>query len=291
MSRHLNFTNSLFLSLAFHALVIAAVIVLARPAETPLPVAVPVKIVNLPQEAIKQLPPVEQPVPRRIIPEQPVPRRIVPEQPVPRRIVPEQPVPRRIVPERPLPPSAVPMPKKFGKDDEVRLPKTMARTGKPEGSEQGTESGTAIAPVAPHTGAGTGPLPFVSQKEIEELARKGMPGKKQGDDSVTLDTDEFKFISYNRWLKIKVESMLRYPELAAMSGYQGTLYIKFDIMKDGSLGNLELLKSSGYKILDDEALRAIRASAPFQPLPDDWRMERYSIRAAVLFYLNEAYIR
>jgi protein TonB len=283
MSRHLHFTKFLFLSLAFHALVIAAVIVLARPAETPLPVITPVKIVNLPREAIKQLPPVDQPVPRRIVPEQPVPRRIAP----------EQPVPRQIVPERPLPPSAVPMPKKFGKDDEVRLPKTMARTGKPEGSEQGTESGTAIAPVAPHagTGAGAGPLPFVSQKEIEELARKGMPGKRAGDDSVTLDTDEFKFISYNRWLKIKVESMLRYPELAAMSGYQGTLYIKFDIMKDGSLGNLELLKSSGYKILDDEALRAIRASAPFQPLPDDWRMERYSIRAAVLFYLNAAYIR
>jgi protein TonB len=282
MYRHLHFTKFLFLSVAFHALVIATIIVLARPAETPLPVNMPV---NLPREAIKQLPPVEQAVPRRIIPEQPVPRRIVP----------EQPVPRRIVPERPLPPRAVPMPKKFGKDDEVRLPKTTARTGKPEGSEHGTESGTAIAPVAPHTGTekgpGTGPLPFVSQKEIEELARKGMPGKREGDDSVTLDTDEFKFISYNRWLKIKVESVLSYPELAAMSGYQGTLYIKFDIMKDGSLGNLELLKSSGYKILDDEALRAIRASAPFQPLPDDWHMERYSIRAAVLFYLNAAYIR
>ena len=283
MSGHLHFTKFLFLSLAFHALVIAAVIVLVRPAETPLPVTTPVKIVNLPREAIRQLPPVEQPVPRQVVAEQPVPRRVVP----------EQPAPRPVIPERPLPPNAVPMPKKFGKDDTVRLPKTTAQSGKPEGSEQGTESGTAIAPVAPHTGTGAGaqPLPFVSQKEIEELARKGMPGKREGDDSVTLDTDEFKFISYNRWLKIKVESVLRYPELAAMSGYQGTLYIKFDIMKDGSLGNLELLKSSGYKILDDEALRAIRASAPFQPLPDDWRMERYSIRAAVLFYLNAAYIR
>ena len=269
MPRHLHFTNFLFLSLAFHALVIAAVIALVKPAETPLPVVTPVNIVNLPQEDIKKLPPVEQPVPRRIVP--------------------EQPVPRRIVPERPLPPNAVPMPKKFGKDEEVRLPKTEAQPGKPEGAEQGKESGTAIAPVAPHTG--TGPLPFVSQKDIEELARKGMPEKRPGDDSVTLDTDEFKFISYNRWLKIKVESVLRYPELAAMSGYQGTLYIKFDILKDGSLSNLELLKSSGYKILDDEALRAIRSSAPFQPLPDDWHMERYSIRAAVLFYLNAAYIR
>jgi protein TonB len=98
-------------------------------------------------------------------------------------------------------------------------------------------------------------------------------------------------MSYNRWLKVKVESVLQYPELAAISGYQGTLYILFDIMKDGSLGRLEVLKSSGYKILDDEALRAVRSSAPFQPLPDEWNMEKYSIRAAVLFYLGTGYIR
>ncbi len=285
MLRHLHFTKFLLLSLACHALVIAVVIMMVKPVTT-LPSITPVKVVELPREAIKQLPPVEQPVLRRIVPEQPAPRRIVP----------EQPVSRRVVPERPLPPEAVPMPKKFGSDDEVRLPKTTARTGQPGGADQGKESGTAMAPIAPGaTGAphaGAGPLPFVSQKDIEELARKGMPGKNNpGDDSVTLDTDEFKFISYNRWLKIKVESVLRYPELAAMSGYQGTLYIKFDIMQDGSLGNLELLKSSGYKILDDEALRAIRACAPFQPLPADWHMERYGIRAAVLFYLNAAYIR
>jgi protein TonB len=118
-----------------------------------------------------------------------------------------------------------------------------------------------------------------------------MPARQPGDESVTLDTDEFKFISYNRWLKVKIESMLKYPQLAAESGYQGTLYIKFDILKDGSLGGVEILKGSGYKILDDEAERAIRSSAPFQPLPDDWSMERYSIRAAVIFYMNTGYIR
>jgi hypothetical protein len=36
---------------------------------------------------------------------------------------------------------------------------------------------------------------------------------------------------------------------------------------------------------------AISASAPFQPLPEEWQMDRYSIRAAVLFYLGEGYIR
>ncbi len=275
MPRQLHFTKFLILSVALHALTFASALFLIRPAESQRPSVLPVNIVDLPQEALKRLPSLQRPVPASPVP---------PARPV----LPAPSVPQRIVPEKPLSPSAVPMPKKFGDSDDVRLPKTLPRTGVPQGAEQGTESGKTAPPL---THKGTGPLPFLTQNDIDELARKGMPEKSPGDDSVTLDTDEFKLISYNRWLKIKVESVLKYPELAAISGYQGTLFIRFDIMKNGALGGVEVLKSSGYKILDDEALRAIRASAPFQPLPDDWNKDRYSIRAAVIFYLGEGYIR
>ncbi len=265
-----HFTISFALSVALHALIVALLLLL-KPKLPEMPLITPVTITNLPPQEIKQLPPLNRPMP--VPPTPPVP-------PVPQ-------VPERFVPEKILPPSAVPMPKKFGTGEEITLPKTLPRSGVPEGAEQGAETGKTG--VQQHKG--TGPLPFLTQNDIEELARKGMPQKKPGDNSVTLDTDEFKFMSYNRWLKIKVESVLQYPELAAISGYQGTLYILFDIMKDGSLGRLEILKPSGYKILDDEALRSIRASTPFQPIPDEWNMERYTIRAAVLFYLGAGYIR
>lgn len=268
MPRQLHFTKFLASSLALHALIIAVIMFLIRPDRTALPVSIPVNIVNIPREMIKKLPPLSKQVPP-----------------------PPVPIPRRIIPEKPLPPSAVPKPKKFSGSDDVTLPRTggAPRTGIPEGAEQGKQTGKETGKTEEtHK---QGPLPFLSQNDIDKLARKGMPERRPGDDSVTLDTDEFKFISYNRWLKIKVESVLKYPELAAISGYQGTLFIKFDIMKDGSLGDLEILKSSGYKILDDEALRSIRASAPFQPLPNEWKMPRYSIRAAVIFYLGEGYIR
>ena len=247
-------TIALIISIALHALVITAIVLLSKPSETEEPAITPVNIVNLPQQALKQLPPIQQQPP---------------------------------LPPRPAPQRFVPRPEKFGKGDEVRLPKMLPRPGKPEGAEKGKEKGTSEGKPRKETG----PLPFLTQNDIDELARKGMPAKKPGDESVTLDTDEFKFMSYNRWLKIKVESVLRYPPLAAESGYQGTLFIKFDILKDGSIADLELLKSSGYKILDDEALRSIRDSAPFQPLPPEWNMDRYSIRAAVLFYLGVGYIR
>jgi protein TonB len=268
MHPRLHFTIFITISVALHALAIAALI-LVKPMLPEMPLITPVTIVNLPQQEINKLPPLRQPVP-------------VPPPPAP-------PAPERLMPEKPLPPSTVPIPKKFGTSEELKLPKTVPRTGVPEGADQGKDTGKTG--TQPRSETGPGPLPFLTQNDIDELARKGMPEKRPGDNSVTLDTDEFKFMSYNRWLKVKVESMLKYPELAAISGYQGTLYVLFDIMKDGSLGRLEVLKPSGYKILDDEAIRAIRSSAPFQPLPVEWNMERYSIRAAVLFYLGTGYVR
>jgi protein TonB len=243
MPRSPRFTIPLLLSLAFHVLVLGAIYLLSTE-ETPLPATTPVRVVNLPREVLRRLPPVQSPS------------------------------------------RSFPAPKRFGTDEDVRVPQTVPPSGKPaaKGGEGTRDRGGA-------TGEEKGPLPFLTQRDIDELARRGMPPKRPGDESVTLDTDEFKFISYNRWLKVKVESVLRFPELAAISGYQGVAFIRFDIMKDGSLGVLELLKSSGYKILDNEALRSIRSSAPFQPLPDEWHMERYPIRAAVIFYINEAYVR
>jgi protein TonB len=256
MQPTLHFPRFVAASLGLHALFIAVVAMIAVRAAPP-PSVTPVDIVNLPKDVLRKLPPLSPPVPA----------------------VPARPVPRGYSP-----------PKEFGTAPDIALPRTAPGLGQPEGSNKG-KADTGTGKSAPRDDLGKGPLPFLSQADIDALARKGMPEAKPGDNSVTLDTDEFKFISYNRWLKIQVERVLKYPELAAVSGIQGTLFIKFDIMKDGSLGGLELLKSSGYKILDDEALRAIRDSAPFPPLPEQWHMDHYPIRAAVLFYLNAAYIR
>ena len=269
MLRSQHVTRFIIASFGLHLLLVAAAVYLAGRADLSLPVITPVDVVNLPQNEVAKLPPVDA---------RPLP---------PPQVTPERPA--RPIPEQIAPPKSLPGPQHFGTAPDVSLPQTTPPQGLAEGSDKGT-SPTGKPGIGLHE-AGKGPLPFLSQADIDALARKGMPEKRPGDDSVTLDTDEFKFISYNRWLKYKVESVLKYPELAAVSGLQGTLYIQFNIMKDGSLQGLELIRSSGYKILDDEALRAIRATAPFQPLPDGWKMDHYTIRAAVLFYLNEAYIR
>jgi protein TonB len=261
MTQRLHFAKFIAASISLHVLIIAVALYVLSQAQRAVPSTTPVSIVSLPREVIASLPPLRRP-----------------------KSVPQD--SKSIAPERPLPPEAVPMPKKFGDDDDVKLPKMSPRDGLPERAEKGGYTGSA----APQAQNKKGPLPFLSQRDIDELAHRGRP-KDSGRDSVTLDTNEFKYISYNRWLKIKIESVLKYPELAARAGYQGNLYIEFTILKDGSLEGVEIMKSSGFKTLDDEAIRAIRSSEFFQPLPDSWNLDHYTIHAQVLFYLGGGYVR
>jgi protein TonB len=48
---------------------------------------------------------------------------------------------------------------------------------------------------------------------------------------------------------------------------QGTLVLEFTILGNGQLDGLRLVRSSGSDVLDQEGLRAVKAAAPFPPIP------------------------
>jgi TonB family protein len=62
-----------------------------------------------------------------------------------------------------------------------------------------------------------------------------------------------------------VQWNLRDPQEAFDKGYQGKVYIKFVVNWDGYLKDICVSKSSGYKILDDEAIRVIKLSPRWVP--------------------------
>ena len=49
-----------------------------------------------------------------------------------------------------------------------------------------------------------------------------------------------------------------YPPSAQEYEIEGTVYVRFAVMKTGAIGNVILLKSSGDPILDNEALRVVK---------------------------------
>jgi periplasmic protein TonB len=49
-----------------------------------------------------------------------------------------------------------------------------------------------------------------------------------------------------------------YPEIARMRGYEGIVLVAAEILPDGSVGNMKIRKSSGYAILDQSAVEAVK---------------------------------
>jgi len=114
---------------------------------------------------------------------------------------------------------------------------------------------------------------------IGETAKKGTGGGNTGNikDAITFDTRDYRFAGYMRKLREKIESIWEYPADAARRGLYGDLRIRFTIRKDGRLGRIELVRTSGYKSLDDAAIKALKDGEPYWPLPDEWGMDSYEI--------------
>ena len=60
---------------------------------------------------------------------------------------------------------------------------------------------------------------------------------------------------------------LSYPNLARRRGWSGQIEVAITITPDGRISNLKIQNSSGFPLLDEQALTAIERSAPFSPPP------------------------
>ncbi|WBA81082.1 energy transducer TonB [Endozoicomonas sp. GU-1] len=75
---------------------------------------------------------------------------------------------------------------------------------------------------------------------------------------------------YKESWRRKVEKVgnINYPEKARKQKLYGELRLMVAINRDGTLSNVEILDSSGYRVLDDAAVRIVRMASPFAPFDD-----------------------
>ena len=67
---------------------------------------------------------------------------------------------------------------------------------------------------------------------------------------------------------------LNYPEAARRRGIHGTLRLLVALKPNGHVKDVQVLQSSGYKILDQAAVRIVRLAAPFSPFPPELRKRK-----------------
>ena len=142
----------------------------------------------------------------------------------------------------------------------------MAREEPSGGRGQGAEAGNAVGTGGKATGK-------------EGVTEEGGGGFRL----TPLNAPEVQYISYFASIKRKIELVWQYPYEAAAAGIQGELTLDFVIARSGALISVDLVRSSGSKILDDEAIRSLRVAAPFDPIPADYKIGNLQIRGRFVY--------
>ena len=119
-----------------------------------------------------------------------------------------------------------------------------------------------------------------ANREIErltaELDRKTKAyAKRPRHKRLTASTQEYKYANYLDAWRRKVERIgnLNYPDEARRRKLHGSLLLHVALRPDGAVKEINVKRTSGYKLLDDAAIRIVRLSAPFAPFPAEIREE------------------
>ena len=87
--------------------------------------------------------------------------------------------------------------------------------------------------------------------------------------------------TFSRW----IAENLNYPEVAREVGIQGRVMLQFTVMKDGTVGNIKLLRGVD-PLLDKEAMRVVASSPKWEPGRQRDRAVNVTYTFPVIFQLR-----
>lgn len=101
-------------------------------------------------------------------------------------------------------------------------------------------------------------------------------------------TEEYRFAQYIEDWRMKIERVgtLNYPE-AARGKLYGSLVLTVSIGADGSVGRIDINRSSGHKLLDDAARRIVQMASPYSPFPPDIRRDTDVLEITRTWYFTQ----
>jgi len=95
--------------------------------------------------------------------------------------------------------------------------------------------------------------------------------------------------SYGKAISSLIARYQSYPPKARMRGWQGTAQVQLVVSPTGKMVNAAILRSSGFEVLDDEALEMVQqaAAAPLPPPPDSLRGRELTVMVPIVFRLSD----
>ena len=204
-----------------------------------------------------------------------------------RRRVAKESAPRAVTP---APPSAPRSPSsrqsaRVQSSDQPGRPGAVAPPVKP--SEAGSSANELLRRKPQQAGGGDGGvksnpnlMPSASRMaKLEESYRRRFADDIDDGTTRFLNTDDIQFGSFLRRFETAVYGVWRYPQEAALKGIEGVTPIKITFNRNGEIVKVQLLESSGSRILDDEVFRTLRLIGPMGNLPRAYGKDEFNLIA------------
>ena len=93
-------------------------------------------------------------------------------------------------------------------------------------------------------------------------------------------------LNYQKAVKEKIEDCRRYPYWARKQGFEGIVHLKFIILSTGAVKDIKIINSSGFNILDKEAISTIKRASPFPPIPSELNIFSFPMEISIVFKLQ-----
>jgi len=101
--------------------------------------------------------------------------------------------------------------------------------------------------------------------------------------------DGMDITDYAQAVQEKISRSISFPIQARERGWEGVVTLSLDILSDGSLVDVAVEESSGFSILDTDAVNTAQISAPFDPFPRRIDLEEIRLTLPII-YSQEAII-
>ncbi|MFQ5657629.1 MAG: TonB family protein [Candidatus Methylomirabilales bacterium] len=113
--------------------------------------------------------------------------------------------------------------------------------------------------------------------DVFDAGRIGETGTDER--TVSLETQSSEYAPYLAGVKRRIQRHWYIHPYVKQVGLTGKLVLFFSIDRDGELARLEISQSSGVSILDEAAVEAVKAAAPYSPFPPMFNFRRLNIIA------------
>lgn len=258
---------ALVLSVAVHATVLTWIPILRQAPDKPPPI-ISVELAPKAEPKVEPIAPPPEPIPE-VKPEPPPPE--------PERIVERVPEP---------PPEPEPELKPEPKPEPPPKPKPVKKKPAPIKAPPPPEPPQASPEPPPPQPIATPPVPEAPPLVFSVPVEPTPPVVVPPELLKPRPADDEAIEGYEQTLTGAIGKQQRYPGVARMRNWQGTAVVLIKFATGGSMRDVSIAQSSGFDILDEEALEMVKRARPLPQPPANLGSREFSVRVPIRFRLT-----